>query len=131
MKRPDISIGKQHLFFYGGVGACWFITGLLGLIDNIKEIKVLIAIIDFVTLGLLLYVGIGKRERNDEMTMAYFEKACAFGIYVLTCVSMLLISIDIIFSGYITFKVGAPVILGTTFMSVGWCYHQLEHTGDI
>lgn len=131
MKRPDISIEKQLLLFYGGVGTCWFITGLLGLIDDIKEIKVLIAIIDFVTLALLLYVGIGKRERNDEMSRTYFEKACAFGIYVLTCVSMLLISIDIVFSGYITFKVGAPVILGLTFMSVGWYYHQLEHTGDI
>ena len=26
MKRPDISIEKQHLLFYGGVGTCWFIT---------------------------------------------------------------------------------------------------------
>jgi len=131
MNRPAISISKQHLFYYAGVGACWFITGLLGLIDEIKAVNILIAVIDLFTVAILVYVGIGKKERNDEMSLSFYEKACAFGLQAFTCISMILIIIDIIFSGCIPFKVGGPIILGTTFMSVGWYYYQLEHAGDI
>lgn len=93
MNRPAISISKQHLFYYAGVGACWFITGLLGLIDEIKAVNILIAVIDLFTVAILVYVGIGKKERNDEMSLSFYEKACAFGIQAFTCISMILIII--------------------------------------
>lgn len=130
MKRPFVTLDMYNLLFYMGVGGAWFITGVLSLIDDIRAVKFIIIAIDLLLISLLLYTSIGKREKNDEMTYSYFEKARSIGFYMGTIACMILISINIIYDGCIPFKFGGPVTLGIAYMSTGWTFRQLEQSGD-
>ncbi len=130
MKRPFVTLDMYNLLFYIGVGTGWFVTGILSLIDDTKAVKFIIIAVDLLLISLLLYTVIGKQEKNDEMTLAYFEKARSIGFFMGTIACMILININIIFDGCIPFKVGGPVTLGIAYMSAGWTFRKLENSGE-
>ena len=130
MKRPDISIERHNLIFYIGVGIGWIISALLGLINDSITVKFLVVIINLILVSLLLYSLIAKRERDDELTLSYSERARSFGYLVFSCSCCIFFSFDLLYEDIISLHFAAPFILGISHLAVGWKFHCLEKYGD-
>ena len=131
MKRPDINIDRHNLLYYVVVGIGWLLVGLLDIFrDEYRLVASASAIINALMIVLLLYVIIGRKEKNDEMTLTYQERAMTMGFYVMTFMILLLLSADQLLKWNVPFQVYGHIILGIGFIVTGLKFRQLEQDGD-
>lgn len=130
MRRPAINIDQHNLLVYIGVGAGWFLTGLLELIDGGIALKAFQIVLFLAIVIILLYTAIGKNEEHDEMTFAYYKEALATGFHFITITCLLFTIVDALLDYTIPFHFVGYVMLGIGYFSAGWKFRQLERDGE-
>ncbi|SEH20640.1 hypothetical protein [Selenomonas sp. KH1T6] len=130
MRRPAINIDQHNLLVYIGVGAGWFLAGLLELIDGGIALKAFQIILFLAIVIILLYTAIGKNEEHDEMTFAYYKEALAAGFHSITITCLLFTIVDALLDYTIPFHFAGYIMLGIGYFSAGWKFRQLERDGE-
>lgn len=129
MKRPFMSILRNNMVMYAGMGTVWLLMAILELAEPSDTIKYTQSILVMIAILLLAYVSISKQEQDDEMSKEHLGTALSFGFWVM-CIICLIILLVTYLGGDIQIRFAIFLLLGAGPLSAGLLFYYQERSGE-